>query len=74
MYNFDTNSMQMKKKEEEKKYLERGRGKRRGCSSRHGNSGSGNSPSGLGHIGVKGMFNEMRPAYGGPLFIHTVQD
>ena len=68
MYNFDTNSskhdpMQMKKKEEETKYLERGRGKRRGCSGRHGNSRSSNSPSSLSHVGVKGMFNEMRPVY-----------
>ena len=68
MYNFDTNSskhdrMQMKKKEDEKKYLERGRGKRRGCSSRHGNRSSSNSPSSLSHIGVKGMLNEMRPVY-----------
>lgn len=68
MYNFDTNSskhdrMQMKKKEEEKKYLERGRGKRQGCSSRHGNRSSSSSPSSLSHIGVKGMLNEMRPVY-----------
>lgn len=63
MYNFDTNSMQMKKKEEEKKHLERGRGKRRGCSSRHGNSSGRNIPSSLGHIGVKGMLNGMRPVY-----------
>ena len=63
MYNFDTNSMQMKKKEEEKQYLERGRGKRRGWSSRHGNSSGRSIPSGLGHIGVKGMLNEMRPVY-----------